>query len=85
MSRLISILYLLITLLAVVILFTDWIPEHFIFLFIGIGSFASCIEDIWEWRKKPNLPLSSFDRFMKISHFVLCPLCFLAFLVQHCK
>lgn len=85
MSRLISILYLLITLLAVLILFTDWIPEHFIFLFIGIGSFASCIEDIWERKTKPNLPLSSFDRFMKIGHFVLCPLCLLAFLVEHYK
>lgn len=61
MSRLISILYLLITLLAVVILFTDWIPEHFIFLFIGIGSFASCIEDIWNGEKNRTfrfLPLT---------------------------
>ena len=35
--------------------------------------------------KKPKIHFSSFDKFMKIGHFILCPLDFLAFFVQHYK
>lgn len=85
MSKLICILYVFITLAIVLILFTNCLPEHFVFLFAGIGFLGSCIEDIWEWRKKPKIHFSSFDKFMKTGHFILCPLDFLAFFVQHYK
>ncbi len=35
--------------------------------------------------KKTKIHLSSFDKFMKTGHFILCPLDFLAFFVQHYK
>ena len=85
MSKLICILYVFITLAIVLILFTNCLPEQVIFLFAGIGFLGSCIEDIWEWRKKPKIHLSSFDKLMQVGHFILCPLNFLAFFVQHYK
>ena len=35
--------------------------------------------------KKTKIHLSSFDKLMQVGHFILCPLNFLAFFVQHYK
>ena len=82
---LIFLLWILISCIILLIMKTNYLTSYFIFLFAGIGFLGSCIEDIWEWRKKPKIHLSSFDKFMKIGHFILCPLDFLAFFVQHYK
>ena len=51
----------------------------------------------WDWffrflhrgylgmEKKTKIHLSSFDKLMQVGHFILCPLNFLAFFVQHYK